>query len=99
MGPDGHVAPYEENLEKLFMRKPGLPLFEVRFPDGSERPYWNTFYQEVVYHEVTAHKLLEALQIVTAYPGGRDGSPGTLPPAGTLGGSVIPASISGRDCL
>ena len=63
MGPDGHVVPHEEHLGKLFMRKPGLPLFKVRFPDGSERPYWNTFYQEVVYHEVTAHKLLEALEI------------------------------------
>jgi sucrose phosphorylase len=63
MGPDGHVIPHEEHLEKLFMRKPGLPLLKVRFPDGSNRPYWNTFYQEVVYHEVTAHKLLQALEI------------------------------------
>jgi len=63
MGPDGHVIPSEEHLGKLFMRKPGLPLLKVRFPDGSDRPYWNTFYQEVVYHEVTAHKLLQALEI------------------------------------
>ncbi len=63
LSPDGHVIPHEEHLEKLFMRKPGLPILKVRFPDGSERPYWNTFYQEVVYHEVTAHHLLEALQI------------------------------------
>ena len=63
MGPDGHVIPHPEHLEKLFMRKPGLPLLKVHFPDGSERPYWNTFYQEIVYHEVTAHKLLDALNI------------------------------------
>jgi len=63
MGPDGHVVPHPEHLEKLFMRKPGLPLLKVHFPDGSERPYWNTFYQEIVYHEVTAHKLLDALKI------------------------------------
>ena len=63
MGPEGHVIPHEEHLEKLFMRKPGLPLLKVRFPDGTDRPYWNTFYQEIVYHEITAHKLLEALQI------------------------------------
>jgi sucrose phosphorylase len=63
MGPDGYVIPDQEHLDKLFMRKPGLPILMVRFPDGSYRPYWNTFYQEVVYHEVTAHKLLEALEI------------------------------------
>ena len=45
------------------MRKPGLPILKIRFPDGSYRPYWNTFYQEVVYHEITAHDLLEALGI------------------------------------
>lgn len=60
---NGHVIPHEEHLEKLFMRKPGLPILKVRFPDGSDRPYWNTFYQEVVYHEVTAHDLLQALEI------------------------------------
>jgi sucrose phosphorylase len=60
MSPDGHMIPHAEHLEKLFMRKPGLPILKVRFPDGSERPYWNTFYQEVVYHEVTAHDLLQA---------------------------------------
>ena len=63
MGPDGHVIPHKEHLDKLFMRKPGLPILKVRFPDGSERPYWNTFYQETVYHQVTAHDLLRALEI------------------------------------
>jgi sucrose phosphorylase len=63
MSPEGHVIPHQEHLEKLFMRKPGLPIMKVRFPDGSERPYWNTFYQEVVYHEVTAHDLLQTLGI------------------------------------
>ena len=63
MSPDGHVIPHEEHLEKLFMRKPGLPILKVRFPDGSERPYWNTFYQEVVYHEIAAHDLLQELGI------------------------------------
>lgn len=63
MSPDGHVIPHEEHLEKLFMRKPGLPILKVRFPDGSDRPYWNTFYQEVAYHEIAAHDLLQALGI------------------------------------
>ncbi len=63
MSPEGHVIPNEEYLQKLFMRKPGLPILKVRFPDGSERPYWNTFYQEIVYHEITAHDLLQGLGI------------------------------------
>ncbi|MGB5728145.1 MAG: glycosidase [Thiogranum sp.] len=63
ISPDGHVIPHEEHLKKLFMRKPGLPILKVRFPDGSDRPYWNTFYQEVAYHEIAAHDLLQALEI------------------------------------
>ena len=63
MSLDGHVIPHEEHLQKLFMRKPGLPILKVRFPDGTDRPYWNTFYQEIVYHEVTAHDLLRTLGI------------------------------------
>ena len=40
-----HIVPNKEHLEKLFMRKPGLPILKVRFPDGSLQSYWNTFYQ------------------------------------------------------
>ena len=52
MGPDGMVRPNEEHLEKLFMRKPDLPILRVCFPDGSRRLYWNTFYQEVKFVEI-----------------------------------------------
>ncbi len=57
MGDDGYVIPKNEYLQQLFMRKPGLPILKVRFPDGTDRPYWNTFYQEVVYKELTADDL------------------------------------------
>ncbi len=60
-GPDGYVIPRAEHLDKLFMRKPGFPILKVRFPDGSERPYWNTFYQQVNYPEITTQDLLRAL--------------------------------------
>ena len=59
MGPDGYVVPKQEYLELLFMRKPELPILKVRFPDGSERPYWNTFYQEVSYVHLEPQDLLE----------------------------------------
>jgi sucrose phosphorylase len=47
MGDDGAIVPKEEFLNKLFMRKSGLPILKVPFPDGTEKPYWNTFYQKV----------------------------------------------------
>jgi sucrose phosphorylase len=54
MGPDDYVVPNQEHLAKLFMRKPGLPVLRVRFPDGSLKTYWNTFYQKVDFEEITA---------------------------------------------
>ena len=52
MNEEGLVIPKQAHLDKLFMRKPGLPILFVRFPDGSERPYWNTFYQQINYREL-----------------------------------------------
>jgi len=49
LGEDGVLQPKAEHLQKLFMRKSGLPILKVRFPDGSEPAYWNTFYQKVSY--------------------------------------------------
>ncbi len=57
MGADGYLIPRQEHLQKLFMRKPGMPILMVRFPDGSERPYWNTFYQKVTYRELVPDDL------------------------------------------
>lgn len=64
MGPEGYVIPRQDCLDNLFMRKPGMPILKVRFPDGTERPYWNTFYQEVTYQQLVA----EDLQAVEAIP-------------------------------
>ena len=44
---DGVIIPKDEFLDKLFMRKSGLPVLKIPFPDGTEKPYWNTFYQKV----------------------------------------------------
>lgn len=57
MGDNGYVLPNQDHLDKLFMRKPDLPILFVRFPDGSERPYWNTFYQEVHYRDLEVEDL------------------------------------------
>ncbi len=39
------------------MRKSGLPILKVRFPDGTEQPYWNTFYQQITYNKITVTDL------------------------------------------
>ena len=57
MGSEGYVMPKEQYLKMLIMRKPGLPILKVRFPDGSDRPYWNTFYQEVNYQQIAPEDL------------------------------------------
>ncbi|MBF0447072.1 MAG: glycosidase [Magnetococcales bacterium] len=54
---DGCLIPKPEHLDRLFMRKPGLPVLMVRFPDGTDRPFWNTFYQEITYRELFAQDL------------------------------------------
>ena len=59
MGEDGVIIPKEEFLSKLFMRKSGLPILKVPFPDGTEKPYWNTFYQQLAYHKIAASDLLK----------------------------------------
>lgn len=53
MGDDCYVVPDKEHLDKLFMRKPGLPILILRFPDGTLKVYWNTFYQKVEFDEIT----------------------------------------------
>ena len=57
MGDAGYIIPEQKYLDRLFMRKPELPILKVHFPDGSERPYWNTFYQEVNYQPLTLDDL------------------------------------------
>ncbi|NND55965.1 MAG: glycosidase [Xanthomonadales bacterium] len=59
MGDDGVVLPDQAHLDLLFLRKPGLPILKLRFPDGSEKPYWNTFYQEVSDPELRIEDLAE----------------------------------------
>lgn len=49
MTEEGYIKPDSQYLEKMFFRKPGLPILMVQFPDGRKIPYWNTFYQEEHY--------------------------------------------------
>ena len=53
MTEQGYILPEEKYLKKMFFRSRDSILM-VRFPDGREIPYWNTFYQEVNYPKVNA---------------------------------------------
>lgn len=55
---EGYLQPDGEYIREMFFRKPGLPILMVRFPDGRDVPYWNTFYQEVRYDAPDAQALM-----------------------------------------
>lgn len=58
---NGIIIPEKQYLDKLFMRKSGLPILNVLFPDGSERPYWNTFYQKVTFEKIEVKDLVSLM--------------------------------------
>ncbi|WP_341220323.1 glycosidase [Polaribacter atrinae] len=60
---EGIVIPKEAFLNKLFMRKSGLPILKVPFPDGTEKPYWNTFYQEIKYNKINSKDLENSISV------------------------------------
>ncbi len=60
MTEEGYIQPDRKYIKDMFFRKPGLPILMVRFPDGRDVPYWNTFYQEVKYRIVDAQDLMQA---------------------------------------
>ena len=68
MMPGGYIQPTPEYLHKMFFRKPGLPILMVRMPDGTEKPYWNTFYQQVDYPCPDARELVSELGCSTDPP-------------------------------
>lgn len=63
MTEEGYIQPDEDVLKDMFFRKAGLPILMVRFPNGENVPYWNTFYQAVNYPKVDAHDMMHLLKI------------------------------------
>ena len=63
MTEEGYIMPRKELIRDMFFRKPGLPILMVRFPDGTEMPYWNTFYQEIKYRPVDVQELMQSIKI------------------------------------
>ena len=63
MTEEGYILPDEKYIREMFFRKPGLPILTVRFPDGRNVPYWNTFYQEVRYDAPDTQDLMRAMSL------------------------------------
>lgn len=63
MTEEGYIQPEPQFIKDMFFRKPGLPILMVRFPDGKEVPYWNTFYQEVKYPVLDAQDIMQAVGV------------------------------------
>lgn len=57
----GVIKPYEVYIQDMFFRKPSLPILNVKYPNGQEAPYWNTFYQKVNYSKVDKLDLVRIL--------------------------------------
>ena len=60
MTEEGYILPDKKHLDRMFFRKPGLPILMVRMHDGRDVPYWNTFYQQVDYQVPTVQQLMHA---------------------------------------
>ena len=56
---DGVIIPDPDMYRDASRRKESLPILMVRFPDGREVPYWNTFFQKVSYQRVDQFDLLD----------------------------------------
>ena len=63
MTEEGYIQPTEKMIEKMFFRKPGLPILMVRMPDGTNVPYWNTFYQEVQYPTLGPQDIMDVVKV------------------------------------
>jgi sucrose phosphorylase len=63
MTDEGYIQPDPGYIKDMFFRKPGLPILNVRMPDGKEVPFWNTFYQEVRYDRIDAQDLMRVMDI------------------------------------
>jgi glycosidase len=92
MTPEGYIQPRTDLIQDMFFRKPGLPILMVRMPDGTEKPYWNTFYQEVRYGTVDPQDLMEATSLQY---GSADVLAGRLNEALTAGARPGDADLAG----
>lgn len=102
----GYLQPDPELLAEMFFRKPGLPILMVRFPDGTEHPYWNTFYQQVRYPRIEAEDVIAATGLQYHAAGvladrlnaaiATDGGPGSVDGSG-FDAEIVQAAVNATE--
>lgn len=63
MTAEGYIQPAAEFTNKMFFRKPGLPILTIKTKNNERLTFWNTFYQEKKYPQVTTQQWMKALAI------------------------------------
>ena len=81
----GYIQPDPQYLEGMYLRKEGLPILMVEMPDGTEVPYWNTFYQQ----KISRRKYLGQMDLNIHSPLVWDFYENTLEKLASYGGSII----------
>ncbi len=89
MTPEGYIQPDPELIKDMFFRKPGLPLLMVEMKDGTKKPYWNTFYQEIVEKEDGSKDYLGQMDLNIESPKVFDFYRDTLKKLASYGASII----------
>lgn len=58
----GYIQPATQYINKMFFRKPGLPILTVTTKHNERLTFWNTFYQEKIYPQVTIQQWMNLLE-------------------------------------
>lgn len=89
MTEEGYIQPAPELIKDMFFRKPGLPLLMVEMKDGTKKPYWNTFYQEVIENPDGSKKYLGQMDLNIESPKVFDFYRETLKKLASYGASIV----------
>lgn len=89
MTEEGYIQPASELIKDMFFRKPGLPLLMVEMKDGTKKPYWNTFYQEVIENPDGSKKYLGQMDLNIESPKVFDFYRETLKKLASYGASIV----------
>ena len=89
MTEEGYIQPDPELIKDMFFRKPGLPLLMVEMKDGSKKPYWNTFYQEIIEKEDGSKDYLGQMDLNIESPKVFDFYRETLKKLASYGASIV----------
>lgn len=59
MSDEGWIVPTPDHFAAMSLRKNSMPILMVHLADGSKIPYWNTFYQKIIYPFVDVFDMID----------------------------------------